>query len=127
MQRTQRIQALGLFAVIGVTAYFGLVPYARYGLRAGVLDEVDPFRIRHGAKLAVPVEDLHFGAVKDRIPPLDRPTFVSAAEAPGWLTDGARVLGIEHNGVAKAYPVGILTYHELINDEVGGKPYLVTY
>lgn len=127
MERRQMAQVVALVVIIGATGYFGLRPYVQYGWDAAAIDEMDPFRVRHGARLAVPNEDLYFGAVKDRIPALDHPKFVAAAQAPAWLTDDARVLGVTHGGVAKAYPVGILDFHELVNDEVGGKPYLVTY
>ena len=121
------IKAAGLLVVIAATAYYGLLPYWRYGLDAAHIDEMDPFRIRHGAQLDLRPEDIVFGAQKDQIPALTRPAFVPAAEAPAWLHDGERVIGIEHNGVAKAYPTLILLWHEAVNDEVGGKPYLVTY
>lgn len=127
MRPPKALQITVLLAAIGAISYFGLFPYYQYGLAAGVINERDPFRIRHGAKTSIPAEDIHPGAVKDQIPALTNPRFVPAAEAPAWLSDDARVLGVEHNGVAKAYPTLILLWHEAVNDTVGGKPYLVTY
>jgi len=43
------------------------------------------------------------------------------------LNDSSIILGIEHNGEAKAYPVRYLTYHHQVLDTVGNKPVIVTY
>lgn len=37
------------------------------------------------------------------------------------------VLGVTHNGEAKAYPIQYLGYHHQVQDSIGGKPVLVTY
>ncbi|MBL4677939.1 MAG: DUF3179 domain-containing protein [Mucilaginibacter sp.] len=37
------------------------------------------------------------------------------------------VVGVVHNGVAKAYPIVYLGYHHKIQDEIGGMPVMVTY
>ena len=52
--------------------------------------------------------------------------FVAAADAD-FLEDADLVLGIEIDGQAKAYPVGALGYHHLVNDELGGVPLVATY
>ncbi len=54
------------------------------------------------------------------------PKFVSAEEA-GFLLSWDRVLGIVHNGVAKAYPIKILNWHEVVNDTVAGKPITISW
>jgi hypothetical protein len=51
---------------------------------------------------------------------------VSADDA-AFLKDKDRVLGIELNGVARAYPIRILNYHEIVNDAFGGHAVVVTY
>jgi len=43
------------------------------------------------------------------------------------LGDEALVVGVVHNGQAKAYPLRYLTYHHTVRDTVGGKPIMVTY
>ena len=58
--------------------------------------------------------------------PLNNPNVVSAAEAT-WLKDDNIVLGAVQNGEARAYPVGMMTYHHISNDVLGGEPYLVTF
>ncbi len=127
MRLPKAVQVPALIGVIAATSYFGLLDYFRYGLSAAHIDEMDPFRIRHGAALTIPPEQIYLGTTKDRIPALTNPAFVPAADAPAWLTAEDRVIGIVHDGVAKAYPILILQWHEAVNDEVAGKPYLVTY
>lgn len=43
------------------------------------------------------------------------------------LDEGSVVIGVEHNGEARAYPIRYLVYHHQVQDTVGGKPVLVTY
>ena len=57
---------------------------------------------------------------------LIRPEFIYAAEVD-WLLPGSRVLGLEINGVIRAYPLPILNWYEIVNDSVGGVPLAVTY
>jgi hypothetical protein len=63
----------------------------------------------------------------DRIPPIERPRFVETAEAKRWLRDREPVVTIDVNDRARAYPLQILLWHEVVNDSVGGRPILVTY
>ena len=75
----------------------------------------------------VPLEDiLSGGPPRDGIPSIDSPKFVSAAEVD-WLFSNSRVLGLEINGVVRAYPLAILNWHEIVNDTVGGVPLAITY
>lgn len=68
----------------------------------------------------------HGGPPRDGIPTIDHPRFTTIADA-GWLKDEDRVLGLERNGVARAYPVAILNLHEIVNDTFGNEPVTVTY
>ncbi|MCI0628882.1 MAG: DUF3179 domain-containing protein [Acidobacteria bacterium] len=78
-------------------------------------------------KHSVPVEELRGGGPpRDGIPAIDHPKFVPAAKA-SFLRGGDRVLAVEHNGVAKAYPIGILNWHEIVNDDFAGQPVVVTW
>jgi len=66
------------------------------------------------------------GPSKDGIPSLDEPQFVSAKEAD-FLQDDDKVVGIVIDGKAKAYPIRILNWHEIVNDQVSNQPIAVTW
>ena len=76
--------------------------------------------------LVPPDEILNGGPGRDGIRSLDYPAFVSAGDA-AFLKDKDRVLGLELNGVARAYPIRILNYHEIVNDAFGDHAVVVTY
>jgi hypothetical protein len=67
------------------------------------------------------------GPGKDGIPSIDVPKFASVEEAGEWLTDREPVIELELEGVARAYPLQILVWHEIVNDEVEGTPVAVTF
>ena len=68
---------------------------------------------------------------KDGIPaildPEFDPGFLTAQEAQINMRDGERVLGVSINGESKAYPLNLLSRHEIVNDTVGGQPVAVTW
>ena len=66
------------------------------------------------------------GPPPDGIPPIDRPLFHKAREV-NFLKDQEPVVAVELGGEARAYPVQILTWHEIVNDTIGGHPVTVTY
>ena len=63
----------------------------------------------------------------DAIPSIDAPNFDTVEAAGAWLQAQEPVIAFEHNGDARAYPLHILTWHEIVNDVVGGEPVIVTY
>lgn len=67
------------------------------------------------------------GPPKNGIPALDHPAFTSAAEADRSLRPEDIVLGAEFTGSAKAYPVRILNWHEVVNDDVGEQSVLISW
>src|SRR5207248_11368287 len=67
------------------------------------------------------------GMTKDGIPSIDRPRFVTPKAARAWLADREPVITLEINGVARAYPMQILLWHEVINDVIGGLPTVITF
>ncbi len=66
------------------------------------------------------------GPQRDGILAIDKPVFISAKQAK-FLKPDDRVLGLINNKQAKAYPIAILNYHEIVNDDVGGDKIAVTY
>ena len=75
----------------------------------------------------IPLREIVSSVPRDIISALSDPTFLSADQVTGLLKDSDRVLGVSWNGEAKAYPVGILNWHELVNDAVAGRPVLVSW
>ena len=53
--------------------------------------------------------------------------FVSSTEAQAWMTPSEQVIGLEIEGETKAYPINMLSRHEIVDDVVGGKPVAVTW
>tara|TARA_B100000959_G_scaffold278369_1_gene336592 strand:+ start:1363 stop:2517 length:1155 start_codon:yes stop_codon:yes gene_type:complete len=72
-------------------------------------------------------EILSGGPPKDGIPSIDKPSFVSFPNANEWLKPNEPVVAIEINGNAKAYPIQIIIWHEIVNDEIKGIPLTVTF
>lgn len=100
----------------------------------GSLDPLDPtseWFDMTGSPL--PLDLFQFGIGRDAIPAIDHPLFVSADDERlrrRWrrsVEDIGRllVIGYEHGGDARAYPIALLARHELVNDVVGGKPVTV--
>ncbi len=75
---------------------------------------VDPEQVRSG------------GVPPDGIPPIDVPRFVPAAGVD-WLTPDEPVLAPAIGTPARAYPVRILIWHEIVNDTIDGRPVVVSY
>ena len=71
---------------------------------------------------SIPVAGIYDGGPgKDGIPAILHPKFISAEEAGlTFLKKGDRILGIVQNGQAKACPIKILNWHEIVNDRIGG-------
>jgi len=67
------------------------------------------------------------GPAPDEIPPIDDPQFESIAAASEWLQPQSPVISIEINGDARAYPLAVMSWHEIANDVVGEQPVVVTY
>lgn len=80
------------------------------------------------SKHSVPYSEiLSGGPPKDGIPAIDAPNFQSVKEANDWLNDREPVVFVQVNNDARAYPIQILMWHEIVNDTVGGEPLLVTF
>ncbi|MDP1546311.1 MAG: DUF3179 domain-containing protein [Anaerolineales bacterium] len=72
-------------------------------------------------------EILSGGPPKDGIPPIDAPQFIPAKEADEWLEDREPVVFVQVGDDARAYPIQILMWHEIVNDTVGGEPLIVSF
>lgn len=67
------------------------------------------------------------GPPQDGIPSIDNPQFISVNQADQWIEDNELILALEHNNVTRAYPLQILVFHEIVNDNLNGDPIAVTY
>jgi hypothetical protein len=119
--RTPRRRTL---AVVAVLALLALVTGLLLGRDDGpeLATSTPPGR----APLVDPGQLVPGGPPPDGIPPVDRPRFVAAHEV-GWLAKAEPVAVVETGREAKAYPLQILVWHEIVNDTVGGVPVAVTY
>ena len=116
-----------ILSVILIGIAFLVLPAARYLIWGPELD----------IELVSIPDDSETGAVreleivrllgKDAIPAILEPKFVSSLEAEQWMTSEEAVLGISIDGEHKAYPVTMLSRHEIVNDDVGGEPVAVTW
>ena len=75
----------------------------------------------------VPYSQITFVIPRDNIPSIDKPKFVAPSEASTWLKSVEPVVALEVNGDARAYPLQILTWHEIVNDDIGDVPVAVTF
>ena len=77
---------------------------------------------------AIPLNDIQSGGPsRDGIPALDHPAFAAASEADPSLRATDLVLGIATKEAAKAYPVRILNWHEVINDNIGNQAVVISW
>jgi len=80
------------------------------------------------SRYTVPLDEIRSGGPpRDGIPPIDHPQFVTLASANSWLHDREPVIAVHRNGVAKAYPLQVLIWHEIVNDTIGDEPIAVTF
>ncbi len=91
----------------------------------------DPFAVADDgfdiSSCSVPQVELFLcGPARDGIPALNDSNIVPASDLPASLVTG-RVLGVEMNGEARAYPLTVLWWHEIVNDTLGGEPIVVSY
>jgi hypothetical protein len=75
----------------------------------------------------IPIEAIyHGGPPRDGIPALNKPKFVDAKRSKR-LNPEDRVLGLYYQGEAKAYPISILDYHEVVNDRYGHDRVVISF
>ena len=109
-----------------IRAFFGMVIIF---LWISCNPEEEPFSTgRPDAKIwTVGLENvIDAGVGKDGIPSIDQPRFSDVQDVnPAF--DDALVLGIVYQGKAKAYPMPMLDWHEIVNDDINGLPIAITY
>lgn len=80
------------------------------------------------SRRTVDLAEIQFGGPpKDGIPAIDRPRFDTASGARAWLAPQEPVIVLRIGRAARAYPLQILMYHEIVNDVLAGVPVAVTF
>jgi len=110
------------------------VPFATHGASVVTVGPTaPPGWLRDGWKTnisrrTVDLQEIRSGGPpRDGIPPIDHPQFVAPSDANAWLGDTEPVIAFANGCEARAYPLQILTWHEIVNDVIGGAPVTVTF
>lgn len=138
----KRIQRIGVGTLAMIPVFFGVAiahagGWDNFKLRYYALTqifhhqdrELDDLRKQQEGFLSssrIALEQLlNGGPPKDGIPSIDAPEFDTATTTPFNASD--LVIGVVMNGEAKAYPLNIMNWHELVNDTVGGETIAISY
>ena len=128
------VLAAGVF--IGIVAWREVVAFGEAAdtdaLYARLLQSVTD---EHAAEfdltnLTIDRSEISFGGPpKDGIPAINKPEIVDLADisADDTLRDDDRMIGVVVDGLARAYPIRVLMYHEAVNDTIGDTPITVVY
>jgi hypothetical protein len=93
----------------------------------GLLDPAFSRLLAAEQPLRIRSEEIVWGGVKkDGIPALTNPKLIAAAQAD-YLHNKDLVFGVELNGDARAYPLRLLDWHEMVNDVVAGQAVSLAY
>ena len=77
---------------------------------------------------SIPEEEIYAGALRDAIPALVDPTFVSNSDPrTAYLLDDDRVVSVDVNNFRFAVPLNVLWWHEIVNLSIGREQLAVTH
>ncbi|MFY9965399.1 MAG: DUF3179 domain-containing protein [Nitrososphaeraceae archaeon] len=119
------VVGLGIGITIGL-----LLPYSNTNslLSTPISSSTGALSAQEEIKSIVPLDQIVSGGPPpDGIPSIDNPKSTSVKEADKILEDSELVVGLNVNGDIRAYPLQILVWHEIVNDNVGGVPVAITY
>ncbi|MGH2453812.1 MAG: DUF3179 domain-containing protein [bacterium] len=128
----KRLAVIALVLVLAATGAV-LLSRANRGVDAAHTGEPVPFYDasewktnfkKHAVNLN---EIISGGPPKDGIPAIDKPRFESVTAADKWLKPIEPVILFARGGDARAYPMQIMTWHEIVNDIVGSAPTVITF
>ncbi len=78
--------------------------------------------------LEIPVSEIYPGGDNRLgIPMLNQPVYETISSAQKWLSDDEMVLGVWYKGEAKAFPIRIISWHEVVETQFGREKVMVTY
>jgi Protein of unknown function (DUF3179) len=133
MKRLWLIATLALVVALVIVALAGddEAPRENAPARGGGSDELQVDSSgweTNFTKHSVPLSEFQSGGPpRDGIPPIDEPKPTSQANADKWLSEREPLLAVEVGPDARAYPIQILVWHEIVNDTLNGRPIAVTY
>jgi hypothetical protein len=108
-------------------AFFLLALVAAMPARADPYDWRGEWPHTDFSRHSVPYDEIFSGGPsKDGIPAIDQPKFVPVSGVKA-LALHEPVISVEIGGEARAYPLRIMIWHEIVNDTVGGTPIAVTW
>lgn len=91
-------------------------------------EDMDDWENTDFSRTTVELRDMvEGGPGKDGIESIDEPKFTSINAANTWLDDREPVVVFSHGTQSKAYPLQILMYHEIVNDQLGDQEISITY
>ena len=115
------LRAFPLFLVVAGVLTIGYIVLRQMGYDARSVQVVDMMTNEVRSFRIVTV------LPRDAISAITDPAFVPPADALRWMDGAEQVIGLSIGGETKAYPVNILSRHEIVNDVVGGRPVAVTW
>ena len=125
------VEKLLIIVVIGIVVLFLLVPNIR---QAGTRLLTSSEQILLPTDSTAPTSETGERSVElvtllgyDAIPAILNPSFLTSGEAIDQMLPDERVLGLSIDGEHRAYPINMLSRHEIVNDVVGGVPVAVTW
>ena len=129
IRTTKRLLYFAMLFVLALV--LGLVDnvhsYSRDYERGTYARDLPGWKTNTAKKLIYLNELQHGGPGKDGIPAIYNPRFVKSELATKWLKPVEPVISLVINGQARAYPLQILMWHEIINDQIGSVPVIVTF
>ncbi len=64
---------------------------------------------------------------RDAFQVIDPPHYLKSSEAAASMSDDEVVLGLEVNGLCRAYPINYLNDHEMVREQIAGLPLQITW
>ena len=123
--RTVVIKFLVVAALAALLGYIAFTFLQRLGFISETID------LQASGESGNPGATRHFKMVtvlpKDAIRAITAPVFLQGGAGDAQMTPQELVVGVETDGEAHAYPINLLSRHEIVNDVVGGRPIAVTW
>ena len=116
-----------LVGLLLVVVFMSQIRRAALNLRADKVTVNLPATHRSG--VATNAVDLKIITVlgRDGIPAILDAQFLRSEDASAQMKANERVIGLSIDGDHRAYPLNLLSRHEIVNDSVGGVPVAVTW